>query len=56
MQIAPALALFNIRSTNHRRVYGPALKLLNANRLLGTGISSGRRAANRNYDLDGSGS
>ena len=33
---------------------GPALELLNANRLLGTGISSGRRAGNRNYDLDGS--
>jgi hypothetical protein len=30
-----------------------ALELLNANRLLGTVISSGRRAGYRNYDLDG---
>jgi hypothetical protein len=36
------------------RVYGPALELLNANRLLGTGISSGWRAGSRNYGLDGS--
>src|SRR5215510_8322343 len=32
---------------NACRVYGPALELLNANRLLGTGISSGRSAGNR---------
>jgi hypothetical protein len=32
----------------------PALEFLNANRLLGTSILSGRRAGNRNYDLDGS--
>jgi hypothetical protein len=28
--------------------------LLNANRLLGTSIISGRRAGDRNYDLGGS--
>jgi hypothetical protein len=44
-----ALALFNKRSTMHHE---PTLELLNANRLLGTGISSGWRAGNCNYDLD----
>ena len=47
-----ALALFNIRSTMHRRVYGPTLELLNANRLLGTGISSWWRTDVSNHDLD----
>ena len=51
---SPALALFNIRFTMHRGVYGPALELLNANRLLGTRISSRWRAGNCNYDLGGS--
>ena len=46
-----ALALFNKRSTMH---HGPTLELLNANRLLGTGISFGWCAGNCNYDLDGS--
>src|SRR5262249_19499558 len=40
--------------TMSRGVCGPALELLNANRLLGTGIISGRRAGNLNNDLDGS--
>ena len=48
--VRPIQAQIGVQHPYDRAI--PSLELLNGNKLLGAGISSGWRADNRNHDLD----